>query len=104
MNNAYNIPRIGAHCFSALTFQPVKLSIEGIKIHTKWYSNGTAPNPIYITVMDDDGSGGFKFYYEYQTAIVSQATLRDLHDFMMGFIETGINNNDITIGELMDRV
>lgn len=98
----FNVPQIGTFFAGSVTFQPVKLvSPEGTKIETKWYGNGTASQPLYITVMDGDGDGSLKFYYEYQIHQVTFETIRCLHSYMMMVIEAGITNDEITVGELL---
>lgn len=66
----YKLPQDASHTFSSLTFQPVKLSVEGMNLETKWYGNGAASNPIYLTVMDGGLTGELKIYYEYQTSFL----------------------------------
>jgi hypothetical protein len=97
----YNVPEIATYLSTSLTFQPVKLvSPNGVKIQTKWYGNGAAANPLYLTVMDGDGTGSLKFYYEYQTHSISLDTVQKLHSHMLKVLENGVNNPDLTIYEL----
>lgn len=99
----FNVPQIGTYLSTSLTFQPVKLvSPSGVQIETKWYGNGAAANPLYLTVMDGDGSGSLKFYYEYQTHCINSDTIQKLHSHMLKVFEAGVSNQDITIGELLN--
>ncbi|MCM0648123.1 condensation domain-containing protein [Clostridium swellfunianum] len=99
---AYNIPQAGTYLGASITFQPVKLvSPDGINIETKWYSNGTASQPIYFTVMDGDGTGALKMYYEYQTSKVSTDTITRMHSYMLKVLEEGVTKEDITIGDIL---
>lgn len=99
----YKLPDRGNYATSSVTFQPVKLALDqGTKIETRWYGNGTSSQTLYFTVMDGDGSGGLKFYYEHQTAVVKEETIKKLHSFMMEFLEKGITIENITVGELLE--
>lgn len=97
---AYNTK--GSYFGLSVTFQPVKLtSPGGMRIETKWYGNGTASQNAYLTVMDGDGTGSLKFYYEYQTHAVSFDTIEKMHSYMMKVMEAGTANTNVTIGELL---
>ncbi|MDD2534767.1 MAG: condensation domain-containing protein [Eubacteriales bacterium] len=85
------------------TFQPMTLDLgNGVKIATRWYSNGAAAQPIYITVMDGDGEGSLRFYYEYLVHHIQVEQIRKCHEFAIKVILTGINQPSITLGELID--
>ncbi|WP_426351307.1 condensation domain-containing protein [Alloiococcus sp. CFN-8] len=102
-NKVYNLdPRFG-YSTGSITFQPIPLKgTNGTKLHTKWYPNGGAPNIFYLTIMDDDGSGALRFYYEHQISQVKRETLEKLHSYMERIIEKGISNKEITIKELLE--
>lgn len=102
LKKKYNAGRFDSYATASVTFQPVQLTgPEGVKIETKWYGNGVAAQPFYLTVMDGDGTGGLKFYYEYQTHHISLETVKRLHGYMMKVIEAGIENDEITINDLL---
>lgn len=100
---AYSLPQIGAYAGASVTFQPVKLALpnQDIKIESKWYGNGAASQDLYLTVMDGDGTGSLRFYYEYIVHNVPLENIENLHNYMIKTIEAGIANNDITIKELL---
>lgn len=104
MKKVYKLPELGSFSSASLTFQPVKLNINNMKFETKWYGNGASGNPLYITVMDGDGSNGLKFYYEYQTHNISRETINELHNFIVNFIDKGIKDMNTTIGRIKERV
>lgn len=87
----------------SITFQPVQLTLgEGRICHTKWYCNGAASQSMYITVMDDDGSGALRVYYEYQQSVVKKQTILDFHTCMVNVMLSGVRNPAVTVGELLD--
>ncbi len=103
IRTTYNIELGFVYSTGSLTFQPIPLKgVNGTKLHTKWYPNGGASNRFYLTIMDDDGSGALRFYYEHQITHIKKEWLQKLHRYMEKVIEKGINDKDITIKELLD--
>jgi hypothetical protein len=99
----FNIPMTASYVSSFVTCQPIKMiTPSGMKIETKWYGNGAAPLSLYLVVMDGDGTGALKFYYEYRPHEVTLETVEKLHSYMVRFLEAGVANEEITIGELLD--
>lgn len=84
-----------------LTFQPVPMEVgNGIHAETKWYTNGSSAQPFYLTIMDGDGTGGLKCYYEYIINHVKPETVNACHDYMVKVILEGISRPEIKVGEL----
>lgn len=98
----FDAPQTAGFATTAVTYQPVKLTLkEDVNIETKWYGNGASSQPLYLTVMDGDGLGGLKFYYEFQSANIKLETIHKLHNFMLEFLEKATSTENITIGELL---
>lgn len=88
---------------ATMTFQPVPMEgPHGERVSTKWYCNGAAGQPFYLTIMDGDGTGALRCYYEYLTHVIKPETVRKCHGFMMQVLKAGMINPDITIKELLD--
>ena len=102
VQETYGAPQEATHFFSSLTFQPVKLSVEGMQLYTKWYGNGAASNPIYLTVMDGGFEGGLKIYYEYQMSVVSFETVQKLHSYIEKALGKCVRQEDVAVGDLLD--
>ncbi len=86
-----------------MTFQPLPMEgPHGEKVTTKWYCNGTAAQPFYLTIMDGDGAGTLKFYYEYLNRYIKVETVQKCHNYMVKVLLAGISNPDITLKELLD--
>lgn len=84
-----------------LTFQPVPMEVgNGMHAKTEWYPNGSSAQPFYLTIMDGDGSGGLKCYYEYITSQVKPETINFCHDYMVKVILEGISHPEMKISEL----
>lgn len=90
-------------CFPLhFTFQPVVLAGKnGWKAETKWYCNGAASSDFSISIMDGDGTGALRCYYEYQDKNIRKEIPARLHHTMLKVILTGIRNPDIKIGDLL---
>jgi len=88
---------------AALTFQPLSLALESkVSYDAAWYSNGAASNPFYVTIMDGDGSGNLKCYYEYMNHQIKKETALKCHEFMRKVILTGVRNPQITLREIFE--
>lgn len=85
------------------TFQPLR-TVDSLEsgIHTNWYDNGGYPGVIYLTVMDGDGTGAYKCYYQYRLKRITEDTIKNWHSYLEHAILAGIENDKITIGELLD--
>ncbi|NLA85272.1 MAG: hypothetical protein GX854_12345 [Clostridiales bacterium] len=98
----FNISHVETYCAGTITFQPVNLSSGEFNVESKWYGNGTSAQPLYLTVMDGDGTGALKFYYEYQTRNITLNTVRKLHSYMMKALKAAVENDEITVREVLD--
>lgn len=86
-----------------MTFQPLAVTLDdGLTFRTMWYGNGATAIAAYLTVMDDDGSGGLRCYWEHSLTRMPARYIDDAHDFMVRVIRAGVERPTITLGELMD--
>lgn len=103
MHKNYGFPPQNTYITIHLTFQPVPMAAKnGAKVSTKWYCNGTAASNLGISIMDGDGTGALRCYYEYHDSMIKPQTLDKTHQFMTRVILAGIENPSITLKELMD--
>lgn len=95
--------RPGTGYFDALlTFQPVPMAVgHGLTCSTDWHCNGAFSLLSYLTIMDDDCSGGLRCYWERQVHHLPVAVIRDCHEFMLKALRAGTAEPSITLGELM---
>ncbi len=98
----FNISSVETYCAGTITFQPVNLSFGKFNVESKWYGNGTSAQQLYLTVMDGDGTGSLKFYYEYQTKSITLETVQKLHSYMLKALSAAVEKDEITIGELLN--
>ncbi len=101
---AYGIKQTEWYQGLNMTFQPVPMMIkENLKIESRWYSNGAVSSMLYITIMDGDGSGGLKCYYQYKSNHISAEKIKELHESCVKIMVKGCENPEITLGELFEE-
>lgn len=91
-----------------LTYQPMPIHIENeflknIPIKSTWYPNGAATKKIYLTVSHLE-DGGMNFSFHYQAAIHNGHDMEVFYYYLMKIIFKGIEEPDITIGELLNTL
>lgn len=90
------------YCDTLMTFQPVPMAVgHGLSCSTDWHCNGAFSLPAYLTVMDDDGSGGLRCYWERQVRYVPVEVIRDCHEYMLKVMRAGVSSPSVTLGELL---
>ena len=106
---AYHAPLgTGYECMS-VTYQPLTLrnaddKLGGIHFKSKWYSNGVAACPLYLTVMHNSEDGGMDFYFEHQPGAVEEKELELMYYYLCKIIFKGMENDSITISEILRTV
>lgn len=60
--------------------------------------------PLYVITMPDPEKGGIRVYYMYRTKLSTREQIEKLHENMVKVIEEGLNNPQITLGELLDKI
>lgn len=91
--------------FMMYTWLPLYLPLEdGVKIEFAGYNPGRYIMPLYVFSLPTQSDGGMDFYYMYRPNLISAKNIDDLHKGAIKVILGGIENPDITIGELMDGI
>lgn len=94
----------------SLTYQPLTLKEKGldqlgdIRYKTKWYPNGMTPQAMYLTVMHRPEDNGLDFNFEHQIKAVSREELEYLYYYLCRIMFKGVENPDLTIGEIIRLV
>ncbi len=91
-----------------LTYQPMPVKMENpylvdIPMHSKWFANGAATKKMYLTVSHTE-DGGMNFSYHYQTADLNEKHVELFNYYLMKIIFTGVEQPNLTVGELMTIV
>lgn len=108
MRRRYNTPENTTYESCYLTYQPMPVKMENphlvnIPQHSKWFANGAATKKMYLTVSHTE-NGGMDFSYHYQTAHLTEHDMELLYYYMMRVLFKGIENPDMSIGEIMEQV
>ena len=94
----------------SLTYQPMSLRDKGltkigdIKYKTKWYPNGATTQAMYLTVMHRSDDNGLDFNFEHQTAAITREKLEYFYYYLCRIMFKGIENPDLTIGDIIKLV
>ena len=94
----------------ALTYQPMTLQdqglekLGGIKYKTKWYSNGATTQAMYLTVMHRPDDNGLDFNFEHQVRAVSRKQLEYLYYYLCKIMFKGIENPNLSVGEIIKLI
>lgn len=94
----------------SLTYQPMTLREKGldklgdIRYKTKWYPNGATTQAMYLTVMHRPEDNGLDFNFEHQIKAVSKEQLEYLYYYLCKIMFKGIENPNLTIGDIMNLI
>ena len=102
LHKAYHLPITKSYQSTNLTFQPLPVQAGGLDIEARWHSHETSSMPLYITVMDGDGKGSLKCYYEYIAKQYGPNTIREMHEYMVRVLLKGMEDPGVTVGELFE--
>ncbi len=106
----YKVPAGLTYEPMSLTYQPMTLKENGLEklgdIHykTKWYQNGATTQGMYLTVMHRPEDNGLDFNFEHQIKAVSKEELEYLYYYLCKIMFKGIENPNLTIGEILKLV
>ena len=109
LKELYGAPDDTEYISMSLTYQPMPVRMQnehlaGIKTRSVWYPNGAATKKIYLTVTHSSNDLGLIFDYHYQKAVLSYDDIQKLYYYMMKMMFRGVEEPDVTIGELISTV
>ena len=91
----------------SLTYQPMTSKEQGlsklgdIKYKTKWYPNGVTTQAMYLTVMHRPDDNGLDFNFEHQIMALSKNKIDHLYYYLCRIMFKGIENPNMTIGDII---
>lgn len=106
----YQTPRGATYEPMSLTYQPMTLKEKGleklgdIKYKTTWYPNGATTQGMYLTVMHRPDDNGLDFNFEHQVKAFTREELEYFYYYLCRIMFKGIENPNLTIGEIMKLV
>ena len=74
------------------------------KVQFKTYNLGRYFTPLYTITSPDPSDGGINMNYMYRTKLTTAEQIEALHENTVKVILQGIENPDITVGELLDSI
>ena len=97
----YGCPPNGIYRSAVFTYQPY-FNIENVdlKFTARHVNVGFTPYPLYLNLMPQDASGDLWANYIYAVGYLRPENLKRFHDFMLKFIDKGIDTPDISVNEL----
>ena len=109
LKELYGAPDNTEYISMSLTYQPMPVRMQnehlaGIKTRSVWYPNGAATKRIYLTGTHSSNDGGLIFDYHYQKAVLSYDDIQRLYYYMMKMMFRGVDEPDVTLGELISTV
>ena len=101
----YNYSAIQGPACMMFSWIPVP-SLSGLPYHLDFrsYNLGRYFTPLYVISHPDSVSGGLKLNYMYRVKLSTADDVEALHENTVKTILAGIENPEITVGELLDRV
>lgn len=101
----YNYNLIQGPACMMYSWIPLPLSnMLPFKLSFKFYDPGRYFSPLYTITAPDPSDSGINVYYMYRCKLSTPEQINALHDNMLKTILKGIENPDITIGELLDSI
>ncbi len=76
----------------------------GLDFEFRTYNLTRYFTPLYVITMPDPKDGGFNVCYMYRTKLSTKQQIEKLHENMVDTIMAGIENPEITVGELLDKI
>ncbi|MCR5041178.1 MAG: hypothetical protein K6C36_03635 [Clostridia bacterium] len=99
------------HTYDTMTFSyhaPLEVPAESDEVRSTmegvWYNNDFSAQNLYLTVKHRAGDNGFEFIFEYRTFEDSRADLEILYPKIVEAIMTGVENPDVTVGEILEKI
>ena len=85
------------------TWLPIPIDVDmGFKFNFQIHDLGAYFTPLYTICSPDPATRGINMNYLYRYKLSSQAQIEKLHENALKVIVAGIENPDITVGELLD--
>ena len=88
-----------------LSWIPLPVGGElGMEFDFRTYNLERYFTPVYVITMPDPEKGGVRVCYMYRTKLSTKQQIEKLHENMVSVIEAGIDNPQITLDELLDKI
>lgn len=99
---AYKTPYMDTYTSMLMSFLPFSPP-EGWDMDWEWISNGRFAMFLYVVIVRSPKDKGYDIYYEYRTHILNAQHISALHEGMTEILKTGIDNPEMTIGDIIKK-
>lgn len=108
-NKYWNIKPGASYESISLTYQPLtakknRQEMPDIPYKSFWYTNGVAGQPLYLTVMHRPEDNGLNFNFEYRKDAVSESEMQFFYYYLCRVLFRGIEDENRTIGEILELI
>ncbi len=109
LKEMYPTPDNTTYISMSLTYQPMPVRMQnenlaGYELRTIWYPKMVSSKKIYLTVTHSPNDGGLIFNYHYQKASLAYKDIELLYYYMMKILYKGLEEPDMTIGEMINII
>ncbi|MBO5617352.1 MAG: chromosome condensation protein, partial [Pseudobutyrivibrio sp.] len=77
--------------------------LKDIPLYCKWFANGAATKKMYLTVSHTEDDG-MNFSYHYQVAELNEKQVELFNYYLMRIIFRGVEEPNLSIGEIINIV
>lgn len=102
LHGMYHTRLLDSYISGVFSFIPVSAP-EGWDIDAEWISNGRFATQLYIIIVQNVSEGGYDIYYEYRVKILNEENIRALHGGMTEVIKFGLENPEMSLGDIMKQ-
>lgn len=103
LHGKFNAPKMYVYNSMLLTYQPALYKEDDLEYSFLRLPNGKEISNVYLSVMPCDSNNNYVANYAFQSDFVSEDKIKEFHDFIMKFIRLGIDNDNLTLNELIER-
>ena len=100
----YNTKKMETYASFQLTYQPGFYIDDEIKYRMNKISNGKEVMLLYASIMPHNTNKDYIVNYTYQKDFVKESNINELHNFVLNFLNEGINNDSKTINEIIKAI
>ncbi|MHB1151451.1 MAG: condensation domain-containing protein [Eubacteriales bacterium] len=102
LTDMYKKSLLDSYISMVVSYIPI-LSPDGWEYEAEWISNGRFAMHMYVIIVQKPSDGSYDIYYEYRVKILKQEHIEAFHNGMLEILKSGINNPDMTVGEMIKQ-
>ena len=108
MQDTFGTPEHAGYEGFALTYQPITVKfsnphLQDIPVRSVWFTNGAAIQKAYLTVTHTNDNG-MDFNFRYHVRTLEREDMERFYYYMMKVLFKGIEDPEMTIGEIISTI